>query len=362
MEIPLALPKLSDETIAEVEESLNEEFFLRGESVEEFEEEFAEYIGVENAVAVSSGTQALHLSLRSLGISEGDTVLTTPATFIATSNVIVRAGATPRFVDVSLDTYTINLDKVEGVVEEGEIDAIMPVHTYGYTVEMDRLREIAGDIPIVADSCQAHGAEYKGQRAGSMSTLAGFSFYPSKNMTVGGDGGMVTTDNDELADTVRSLRDVGRDEEGVHRRIGYTARMNTINAVIGKNQLESLDGWNRRRSGIASTYTENLDGVGDLILPPEGGDDTTPAWYLYVVRTSHRDNLMSFLEKKGVETGIHYERPVHLQPPYREMGYEEGMYPESEKWSREVLSLPMHPHLSDQEVDHIINSVKGFFE
>jgi perosamine synthetase len=361
MEIPLALPKLDTETIDGVVESLEEEFFLRGDSVEEFEGAFADYIGVENAVSVSSGTQALHLSLRSLGISEGDTVLTTPATFIATANVVVRTGATLRFVDVSLDTYTIDLDEVEEVVEKEEIDAIMPIHTYGYPVDMDRLREIAGDIPIVSDSCQAHGAEYRGERVGSMSTMAGFSFYPSKNMTVGGDGGMVTTDDDELADAVRSLRDVGRDKDGVHRRLGYTARMSTVNAVIGKSQLESLEDWNERRREVASLYTESLDGVGDLTLPPMGDEAVTPAWYLYVIRTDHRDELMSFLEDKGVETGIHYQTPVHLQPPYQRMGFEEGMFPDSEKWSRNVLSLPMHPHLTDEEVEYITDAVEEFF-
>lgn len=362
MDIPLALPKLDDSTIADVERCLNEEFFLRGDSVGEFEENFADFVGVDNAVSVNSGTQALHLSLKSLGISEGDTVLTTPATFIATSNVIVRTGATPRFVDVSLDTYTIDLDEVEKVVESEDIDAIMPVHTYGYPVEMDQLKKIAGDIPIVADTCQAHGASYKGEQAGSMSTIAGFSFYPSKNMTVGGDGGMVTTDDDELANLVRSFRDVGRDENGIHQRIGYTARMNTVNAVIGKNQLESLEDWNRRRREIASIYTKRLNDIEDLTLPPQGDNDIKPAWYVYAVRTSLRDELISFLDEKGIETGINYERPVHLQPPYREMGYEEGMYPKSERWSREVLSLPMHPHLSDEEVDHITKSVRRFFE
>jgi perosamine synthetase len=180
-------------------------------------------------------------------------------------------------------------------------------------------------------------------------------------MTVGGDGGMVTTDEDDLADTIRSLRDVGRDENGVHQHIGYTARMNTVNAVIGKNQLEKLDEWNQRRREIASMYSEHLNGVGDLVLPPNG-DDVLPAWYVYAVRTSRRDELASSLEQDGIEVGINYETPVHLHPPYREMGYEEGMYPESERWSREVLSLPMHPHLSDKEVNHIINSIKRFFE
>lgn len=361
MDIPLAKPVLSDETVSEAAEVLQNEFYLRGESVETFEEEFADYVGTDYAIAVSSGTQAIHLSLRALGISEGDTVLTTPATFISTGNAILRTGAEPKFVDVDLDTYTIDLSEVERAVSEYEIDAILPIHLYGYPVAMDTLREIAGDIPIVSDSCQAHGAKYKNETVGSFADAGAFSFYPSKNITVGGDGGMITTDSEDTADAVRTLRDVGRSQEtGKHTTIGYTARMGTVNAAIGRKQLDKLDSWNRRRTEIAMIYSENL--TDHVTLPPTGGEDRDPAWYMYVIQTTEREELSEHLDEHGVETGIHYETPVHLQQPYQERGHQPGEFPDAERWSNEVLSLPVHPHITNEEAEHIVSTVNDFFQ
>lgn len=360
--IPLAKPIIDEEMIAESERVLREEFFLRGDSVQEFEEEFADYIGSKHAVAVDSGTRALYFSLRALGVSEGDTVVTTPATFISTANTILMTGATPEFVDVSLDTYTMDLEDLEETLEQNEVSAIIPVHLYGYPVNIGQIHEIAPDIPVVSDACQSHGAKYGDERVGSQAELAAFSFYPSKNMTVAGDGGMVTTDNGEFARYLRVLRDVGRgDGPEEHELVGYTARMNTINAAIGRRQLSHLDDWNQRRQEIAGMYSDALQGVDDLKLPPTGGSDVHPAWYLYVVCTAYRDDLAAFLDDRGVETGIHYGTPVHLQKPYRERGFTEGMYPRSEQWAEEVLSLPIHPDLRDDQVNRVIDAVTEFF-
>lgn len=348
---------------AEVDRVLREEFFLRGETVERFETEFTEYVDTDHAIAVDSGTQALHISLRSIGVSEGDTVITTPATFISTANAILRTGADVKFADVDLETYTIDLEHLEHIVDTTpDVAAIVPVHLYGYPVPMDELQEIAGDIPIVSDACQAHGASYKGKKVGARSTLSCFSFYPSKNMTVAGDGGMIVTNHDEFATAARSLRDVGRSSDGYeHESIGYTARMGTMNAAVGREQLARLDDWNEHRRAVAQEYTDGLSGIKDLVLPPLGGADRELAWYLYVVRTPHRENLQEYLEERGIETGIHYPTPVHLFPPYRERGFDDGMFPAAERWADEVLSLPMHPELQQEEIDYVINHVREFF-
>jgi len=364
MDISLGKPVVSEETRLEVDRVLREEYFLRGESVTEFETEFAEYIGTKHAVAVDSGTRALHLSLQSLGISEGDTVVTTPATFIATANAIVQTGAHLSFVDVDPNTFTMNLDELSRYLEGSPgVDAILPIHLYGYPVEMDRLRDLAGDIPIVSDACQAHGANYQGEKVGSRADAGAFSFYPSKNMMVAGDGGMIVTDKDKLARIARSFRDVGRSQDDPeYERIGSTARMGTVNAAIGKMQLRKLDTWNDRRSELAELYTSGLSGIDGLGLPPQGDAEIDPAWYLYVVRTPQRDKLAYFLEQEGIETGVHYSIPVHQQPPYRDCGFGERNYPISEQWASEVLSLPMHPHLSNQEVEYVIECVKKYFD
>lgn len=364
MDISLARPAMTEAMIDEVERVLREEFFLRGETVEAFEDAFAEYVGVEEALAVSSGTDALHLSLLALGVGEGDTVVTTPATFISTANAIVEAGAEPVFVDVDLDTYTIDLEELEQTVRDrDDVAAVIPVHLYGYPVDIDAIRESVGDVPVLADACQAHGAALEGRRTGSMADVGAFSFYPSKNMTVAGDGGMITTDDPDVAAAADSLRDVGRgDGPTAHPRIGYTARMNTTSAAVGLRQLEHLEEWNERRREVAATYTESLAGVGDLVLPPEPGPDRMSAWYLYVVRTKQRDALAAHLEEAGIETGVHYETSVHLHPPYRELGFAEGDFSATERWADEVLSLPIHPQLDNEAVDYVIEQVRRFYE
>jgi len=365
--IPLIEPVLTEEMVDAAVRALRNERFLKGVSVKRFEEEFAGYIGTRYAIAVNSGTSALHLSLIAIGVEEGDYVITTPATFIATANVITYIKAKPIFVDISLETYNIDPQKLEDTVKEyrDKVKAIIPVHLYGYPCEMDAIMEIAEKygVKILEDACQAHGAIYRGKKVGSFGDAGAFSFYPSKNMTVCGDGGMVTTNDDKIAEMIESLRDVGRSKNKpyIHEYIGYTARMNTVNAAIGRIQLKYLEEWNEKRRKIAKEYNKRLDGVGDLILPPQGNSKIKPVFHLYVVRTKHRDELKEYLEKKGIECGIHYPLPVHLQPPYRKMGFKEGMFPNAEKWAKEVLSSPMHPNLTKDEVEYIVSCIEEFF-
>jgi len=363
MNISLAAPRLSEETLNEAERVLREEFFLGGETVGEFESDLESYFDVDHAVTVDSGTRALQIGLESVGIGEGDTVATTPATFIATANVIQRVGATVRFVDIDLDTYGIDIDDLEHVVETEDIDAVIPVHLYGYPVDIDRIRDVVGDdTPVVADTCQAHGAARNGVKAGTIADVGALSFYPSKNMTVAGDGGVMLTDNGEAAQIARSLRDVGRSQSGYeHERIGYTARLNTVNAAIGRQQLHHLDEWNERRRQVAAEYTEAFAETA-LDLPPAGSDEVTPAWYFYTIRADDRESLGSYLDDHGIETGRQYRLPVHLQPPYKKMGHEEGEFPHAEEWADTLLTLPCHQFVSDEQVAHVTETVRRYFE
>lgn len=364
MDIPLAQPVIDDEMLSAANETLQNELLLRGESVEKFENEFADFVGTRYAVALDSGTRAIYLSLKGLGVTKGDSVITTPATFISTANAICMTGATPVFVDASLDTYMIDTDEVaDAIRERDDVAAVLPVHLYGYPANIDEIRRVTGDIPILADACQAHGAARDGTRVGSLADCAAFSFYPSKNMTVAGDGGMVTTDDGDLADRLRILRDVGRDPDtGDHVSMGYTARLNTVNAAIGRIQLSHLGRWNAERTKLAKRYHESLSGVGDLVLPPQGDENVQPAWYLYVIRSECRDDLVAHLRERGIETGVHYGNPVHLQPPYRKTGYEKGQYPKAERWADEVFSIPIFPGMTDDEHGHVTSTILEYFD
>lgn len=362
MDVPLAAPSLDEDTLAEAQRVLQEEFFLGGETVDTFEADLESYFGVDHAVTVDSGTRALQFALEGLGIGEGDTVVTTPATFIATANVIVHSGATPLFVDIDMDTYGPDFSELERVMETESVDAVMPVHLYGYPIDLKRLREIVGNVPIVSDACQAHGAERDGYKIGSESDATGLSFYPSKNMTVGGDGGVLLTNDDEVARIARSLRDVGRSESGyTHERIGYTARLNTVNAAIGRQQLNRLDEWNERRREVATHYHEAFRAL-PLDLPPEGTEEVRPAWYFYTIRTDNPDDFRDHLADHGIEGGDQYRIPVHLQPPYREMGYEQGEFPNAETWANTLVTLPCHQHMSSDDVEQVIHAVIEYFE
>ena len=370
MKVPLMNPVCSEEMQNSALQALRSERFLRGKSVEEFENNFAKFIGVKHAVTVNNGTSALHLSLIAMGVKAGDLIVTTPATFIATANVILYLNAKPVFVDIIRDTYTLDPEQLELCLKKnkGKVKAIIPVHLYGYPCKMDEIKSIASDygILILEDACQAHGAAYKKQKVGSIGDAGAFSFYPSKNMTVCGDGGIVTTNDKELSDKLRSLRDVGRASADpyLHEILGFSARMNTVNAAIGKIQLKHLESWNNKRRMLARTYNELLEGIGDLILPCEEdtGQIIIPVFHLYAIRSKHRDSLKKYLETMGVECGIHYPIPVHLQPPYKKLGFTEGMFPKAEVWGKEILSLPLFPELSKEQVSYVASKVKEYFK
>jgi len=361
MRIPLANPVFDKEMGDAALFALQNEKFVMGESVFKFEEEFARFCGVKRAVSTSSGTSALQLSLQALGVKPNDEVLTTPLSFIATANSAYNTGATPIFADIDSKTYDLSPPRAKEQLSN-KVKAVLPVHLYGYPADMDSISEVAENRLVVEDCCQAHGAKYKGKSVGSLGAVGCFSFYSAKNMTVGGDGGMAVTNDEELANKIAKLRDCGRVSHYEHDVIGLTARLNTVNAAIGRVQLRRLEGWNEKRRSIAREYNRLLRDIPELGLPPAETGDILPVYHLYVVRTHHRDKLKMFLESNGIQCGIHYPIPIHLQPIYRGLyGYKEDDFPESETAAKQVLSLPMHPTLENHNVLEVSEKIHDFF-
>jgi perosamine synthetase len=364
MRIPLAKPAFDKEMEEAAVNALRNEKFVSGESVQKFEEEFARYCEVDYAVSTNSGTDALHIALIAAGIVRGESVVTSPASFVASSNVIIHAGGIPVFSDINLDTYTLDPGLLRKALDSGT-KAVIPVHLFGYPADMDSINEIAEkrNLIVVEDACQAHGALFNGRRAGSLGDVGCFSFYPSKNMTVGGDGGMITTDNKKIAVKAAKLRDCGRKSQYVHDMVGYTARLNTVNAAIGRIQLRHLDEWNEKRRHVAEAYCRLLSDIEAVKLPPNGeSGEAVPVFHCFVIRTKHRDDLKAWLESNGIASGIHYVLPIHLQPIYRSLfGYKKGTYPKSEDLCRTCLSLPMYPDLSSSELSFISDNIHSFF-
>ena len=352
---------MTEEMIEAASNALRNERLTMGESMFKFEEDFARMCGVKHAVSVNSGTAALQLSLIAAGVKAGDVVTTSSMSFVATTNAYVAFGAVPAFSDVLEDEYTLDPEKI---VLGPEVKAVIPVHLYGHPSRMDEINDLAEDkgVLVVEDACQAHGAVYRGKKAGALGDIGCFSFYPTKNMHVGGDGGMVTTDDTEVAELVKRLRHCGRKGQYEHDIIGYTARLNSANAAVGIVQLKSLEKWNEHRRRVAARYHGSLKDVEGLHLPPQPTGETLPVFHLYTVRTESRDQLRKHLDSAGVQTGVHYEIPIHLQPIYREMyGFTEGMLPTTERLCKEVVTLPMFPDMTDEQIDYVCEKTKEFF-
>jgi len=363
LKIPLAKPIFDDEMKDAALDALQNERFVLGESVFKFEEEFARYCGAKHAVSTNSGTCALQFSLLALGVRPGNHIITTPFSFIATANAALHVGATPVFSDVEMETCNIDPRLVRGEMT-GKVQVVIPVHLYGFPADMDPILEASREngVAVVEDACQAHGAEYFGRKVGGIGDVGCFSFYPSKNMTVCGDGGMVVTNDEDLAKKVAKLRDCGRSSHYEHDVVGFTSRLNTVNAAIGRVQLRRLDAWNRKRREHAELYSRLLSVVDGIVLPRKASSDILPVYHLYVIRTGPRDQLKAWLEANGVQCGVHYPVPIHLQPVYKRMfGYAEGDFPNSEMLSRTVLSLPMFPDLKHEEVGYVCEKISEFY-
>ena len=353
-------PIVDEEMLQAALYALQNEKLVMGESVVKFEEEFARYCGVRYGVSTGSGTAALQIALQSIPIDSKDEVLTTPFSFFATSNAVIHAGSQPRFADVEDNGFNLDPAKAREKLTS-KTRAIIPVHLYGQPSKMDEFHDLAEDkgIRLVEDACQAHGAEYKGKRVGSLGDVGCFSFYTSKNMTVCGDGGMIITNDEDVADAARSFRDCGRASKYTMSRIGFTSRLNTVNAAIGRVQLKKLDRWNSTRRQVADTYREALKDAPGIELPPSETKEESSVYHLFVVRSQRRDRIAAHLEANGVEAAIHYPVPIHLQEPYKAMyGHSEGAFPVSERLAEQVLSLPLHPLISDGEIETVSQLVR----
>jgi dTDP-4-amino-4,6-dideoxygalactose transaminase len=356
--IPVASPQMGDEEKQAVLDVLESGQLAQGPVVEAFEREFAAWCGVEHAVAVNSGTAALHLTMLALGIKEGDEVITSPFTFVASANAALFVGARPVLVDIEKDTYCLDPAKVEAAITP-RTRVLMPVDLYGHPAQIDELREIADrhELILVEDACQAHGAAIGGRKAGGLGVSATFSFYPTKNMTTA-EGGMVTTPDGAVAERVAMLRQHGASRRYHHDVLGYNFRMTDIAAAIGRAQLAKLDRFNEVRRRHASVLDEGLAGTPGVTLPRER-PGYRHVYHQYTIAVHEdRDRFQQRLKELGIGTAVHYEVPVHRQSLYQSLGYDRVSLPVAEWAADHVLSLPVHPGLSESDLDRIIDSVR----
>lgn len=352
--IPIAKPQLDEIEIQAVTDVLRSGIIAEGQHVAEFEQAFAEYIGTKYAVAVNSGTAALHAALLAHGIGKNDEVITSSFSFIATANSILFTGAKPVFADIRADTFNLDPQLIENKITSST-KAIMPVHLYGHPADMDALKDIAEehDLLLIEDACQAHGAAFKGKKAGSFGTGA-FSFYPTKNMTTS-EGGILTTNNEEVAERARMIRAHGSKQRYLHEMLGYNLRMTNISAAIGLAQLKKLPDFISKRQHNARLLTEKLSEIPGIQCPVVK-ENCNHSFHQYTIRTQNRDELSEYLKQQGIGTGIYYPLPIHRQPYFKELGYNDSLLV-TEKASREVLSLPVHPGVTDEDIDTICNAI-----
>lgn len=380
---------IREEADAKILEVLHSAQYIMGDNVKNFEKEFAEYIGVKHAVSVGNGTDALIIALKALGIGEGDEVITTPFTFFATAESISYVNATPVFVDVDPDTYNMDVTKLEEAIGP-RTKAIMPVHIFGNPCDMDAINAIAEKhgLFVIEDAAQAAGAVYKGKRIGSLSTIACFSFFPTKNLGCAGDGGMIVTDDENLAVIVQALRSHGSGDNGKRARsvltgeeeeiskevegdntvynpskyynyiIGQNSRLDEVQAALLRVKLKQLDAWNDKRIHHAQQYNKGLEGS-DLVTPAHS-QDTKHIYHLYIIQSEKREALVEHLKEKGIATGVYYPVPMHLQKVYGSLGYKEGDFSNAEYLSHRTMALPMFAELTEEEADYILACVKEF--
>lgn len=338
---------------------LDSSAFAGGSFVSKFEEEFATFCGTKHAIAVGNGTDALWLALLGLGVGPGDEVITVSATFMATAEAISYCGAKPVFVDIDEETYTMNPALIERAITP-KTKAIIPVHLYGQVADMDPILEIARkhNLVVVEDACQAHGAEYKGRKAGSIGHAGAFSMYPGKNLGAIGEAGAITTNDDGLAQRMKTLRDHGQHKKYYHSMVGWNARMDGIQGAALSLKLRKLADGNAARRTHAQQYTRLLSTVGQVITPTVATHGV-PVFHLYVVRVRNRDAVLQQLTQRGIGCGIHYPIPVHQQKAYEFLGISAGSLPVTEKYATEILSLPMFPELTNEQIETVVRELKG---
>jgi len=350
---------LKDQILPALEHIMENAQFILGDDVLQFEKEFAAFCHTKYAIGVDSGTSALELALRALGIDSGAEVITAANTFIATALAISVTGAKPVLVDIHPETYTIDVNKIEAAITE-RTKAILPVHLYGQTADMDPILDLARhhNLAVVEDACQAHGAAYKGKIAGSFGDAAAFSFYPSKNLGAYGDGGAVVTNREEIAKKIKLLRDYGQAKKHHHEVQGFNRRLDTLQAAVLRIKLGQLKDWNLARRRHAQQYSDLLKEAG--IGLPLAADYAESVYHLFVIRIKNRNALIEYLKSREIATGIHYPIPIHLQPAYKNLGNVLGDYPITEQFAKEIVSIPMYPELTSDQVTYVCNSILEF--
>jgi dTDP-4-amino-4,6-dideoxygalactose transaminase len=354
-EIALALQKVLDTSA-----------FAGGPAVERFEQAFASYCQTGHAIGCGSGSDALWMALFGLGIGPGDAVITTPNTFIATAEAVSLCGATPIFVD-SNEYYHLDPVKLEALLSSmsnelrARLKAVVPVHLYGQPADMDAILSIAEkyNLSVIEDACQAHGATYKGKRAGSMGDAGCFSFYPGKNLGAYGEAGAVVTNNTDLTQKIKMFRDHGQSKKYHHAMVGWNARMDGFQGAVLNVKMKYIEDWTRKRQKNAAFYTELLSG-NDGIETPKILDGAESVFHLYVIQTNKRDELQHYLKDHGIDTGLHYPNPLHLQEAYRHLGYGTGAFPVAERAAKRILSLPMYPELNEEQIQYVCGKIKDF--
>jgi dTDP-4-amino-4,6-dideoxygalactose transaminase len=342
-----------------IREVVTQGAFAGGPFVADFEKDFAPFCGAKEAIGMGSGTEALWLALLASGVGPGDEVITVPGTFMATAEAISYCGARPVFIDIDETTYTMDPSLLEAAITS-RTKAVIPVHLFGQTADMDPVLEIAKKhgLAVIEDACQAHGAEYKGRRAGSMGDAGAFSFYPGKNLGAFGEAGAAVTNNAELAEKMRILRDHGQSRKYHHCMIGWNCRMDGIQGAVLRIKLRHLERANDRRRENAALYDELLSDVEEIVLPVEE-EYARHVYHIYAIRTKERDELMAQLNQAGIGCGIHYPVPVHLQEAYRHLGHKAGDFPVAERSALEFVSLPMYPELTPEQIRAVVTAVKN---
>ena len=373
MNIPLLDLKAQYQTIKEdideaIKKVVESQYFILSPEVSELEKEISSYTGTLFAAGVASGTDAIILALRAAGVGSGDYVITTPFTFFATAESISAVGAKPIFVDIKEDSYNIDSEKVKEVLEKTseeelkKIKAIIPVHLYGQCSDMDPIMDLSDkyNLAVIEDCAQAIGATYKGRAAGSFGIAGCFSFFPSKNLGGFGDGGMIVSSEKAIIDRVKILRVHGSKEQYLHEEIGYNSRLDSLQAAILRVKLKNLDKWLDARRKIADKYNKAFSGIG--IVTPKVSEGNVHTYHQYTIAVDDRDKFLEHLKTNSVAARVYYPIPLHLQACYGALGYSEGSFPVSEKLSKNILSLPIYPDLTDEQSGYVVDTVKGFFK
>ena len=349
---------IKPEIDAAIQDVLVQGKFILGPNEKAFEQEVAAYLGVKHAIGVASGTDALVIALRAAGIGPGDEVIVPAYSFFASAGTVMTVGAKPVFVDVDPHTFLMNVEQIEAVVTP-KTKGILPVHLYGQPAGMDEIMAIAAryKLKVIENNTQAFGAQYKGQRTGAIGDLGCLSFFPSKNLGGYGDGGMVTTNDDGIAETARMLRTHGWKKKYFPEVLGYNSRLDEIQAAILRVKLKYVDQWNARRQEIARTYTTHLTGSG--VVPPVEADDRSHVYHLYIIRAQKRDAMREKLKENGISSEVYYPQPVHLAEPCRRLGNTSGMFPVAEQASLQTMALPLYPEMTKEQIEQVIQAVRN---